>query len=361
MSAEPISPGDAADERAAAAPPLVPSANPPTAPPRRWIRLMLRLALLSVVVGGVVGGLMLASRPAPDLVQGMADADAINVSAKISARVARLLVQEGDVVASGQVLFQLDSPEVAARQRQAQALLDAARAQRSKTDEGTREEEVRAAEAGLRRAEAAAELARSTFVRTESLYRQGVMTRQRYEEAQAQSRTASEAVAAVRAQVDEAHAGARRQDRQAAHAHVRQAEGGVDEVQAAQDEVNGRAPADGEVNKRLADAGELVPAGYPVFTLIDLRKMWVAMYLREDQFAGVRNGRTLLGDIPALGLERVAFTVYFIAPAGDFATWRATRQSAGYDVKSFEVRARPERSIANFRPGMSVLFPWPQP
>ena len=64
--------------------------------------------------------------------------------------------------------------------------------------------------------------------------------------------------------------------------------------------------------------------------------------------------------IPALGGRKAAFEVYFISPAGDYATWRSTRQSSGYDVRSFEVRVRPRQPIDGFRPGMSVLFAWPQ-
>jgi HlyD family secretion protein len=75
----------------------------------------------------------------------------------------------------------------------------------------------------------------------------------------------------------------------------------------------------------------------------------------------MRVGRTVLGDVPALDVRQAPFRVYYVSPAGDFATWRATRQSAGYDVKTFEVRARPARALAGFRPGMSVLFRWPQP
>ena len=166
--------------------------------------------------------------------------------------------------------------------------------------------------------------------------------------------------AAARAQYDLALAGARRQDKDAASAQVRQAEGAVAEVQAAQDEVEGRAPTAGEVSKRLADVGELVPAGYPVFTLVDLSNVWVAFYLREDQFRGLKMHERLRGQVPALRLDDTEFEVYFINPAGDFATWRATRQSAGYDIKSFEVRVRPVGTVDGFRPGMSVLFPWPQ-
>lgn len=337
----------------AAAPPSTPAASRPARSRARRL-----VPVLAVAV--VLAGLALAARPGPDIVQAMADGDNITVSGKVTARVTRLRVHEGDHVSAGQILFELESPEVAAKQRQATAVLDAARAQQSKAAEGTRSEDIQAAEANWRRAEAAAELAQSTFRRTDTLFHQGVVTEQRYDEARAQVRSAVQASAAARAQYDEALAGARRQDRDAANAQVRQAEGAVAEVQAAQDELEGRAPTSGEVSKRLADVGELVPAGYPVFTLVNMDSLWVAMHLREDQFRGVRIGATFRGDIPALALEDVPFAVYFIGPAGDFATWRATRQSAGYDVKSFEVRVRPARRIADLRPGMSVLFRWPQ-
>jgi HlyD family secretion protein len=321
-----------------------------------------RKATLGIVAVAVIGvGLLLAFRHHDDLVQGMADADNINVAAKITARIAALRVQEGDHVTVGQPLFDLTSPEVNAKRRQAAAALDAARAAQSKAREGAREEEIRAAAANWHRAEAAEDLAQSTLRHIQALFAQNVVTQQRQDEAQAQAKSAAAAVAAARAQYDEALAGARRQDRDAAGAQVREAEGAVAEVEASYDEVLGRAPVTGEVEKKLADVGELVPAGYPVFTLVDLNETWVALYLREDQFRGVTIGRTLHGDIPALGVDRAAFRVYYISPAGDFATWRATRQSAGYDVKTFEVRARPVQPIANFRPGMSVLFRWPQP
>lgn len=322
-------------------------------------KLVGSLALLGAL-GLVAAGLALAFRAPPGLVQGMSDADNVNVSAKITARVEQLLVREGDAVHAGQLLFELDSPEVAAKQRQATAALEAAMAQLSKAEEGARKEDIRAAEANWRRTIAAADVAEATFERLERLFLEGVVTAQSRDEARAQALATAAAGAAARAQYDLALAGARSQDRDAASAQVRQAEGAVAEVQAAQDEIAGRAPTAGEVNKRLADVGELVPAGYPVFTLVDLSKLWVAFYLREDQFHGLAMQQRLRGQVPALGLDDVEFEVYFINPAGDFATWRATRQSAGYDVKSFEVRVRPVESIDGFRPGMSVLFPWPQ-
>lgn len=321
-------------------------------------RRKLILPLLGVAV--VVVGLWLAARKPADQVQGMADADTIKVSAKITARLSKLEVREGDRVRPGQVLFELDSPEATAKAQQAGAVLDAAMAQADKAREGARREDIRAAEANWKRAEAAAVLARDTYRRVESLYGEGVVTLQKRDEALAQQRSATEAAAAARAQYDLALSGTRNQDALAAQAQVRQAQGGVAEVEAALAETRGVAPAAGEVNKRLADVGELVPAGYPVFTLIDLDRQWVAFHLREDQFSGLKMGQRLRGNIPALGGKEAEFEVYFINPAGDFATWRATRQSTGYDVKSFEVRVRPVGRVEGLRPGMSVLFAWPQ-
>ena len=76
-----------------------------------------------VLLVAVVLGLWLAWRSPTDQIQGMADADTINVAAKITARVAELKVREGDRVQPGQVLFLLDSPEVAAKEQQAHGAL----------------------------------------------------------------------------------------------------------------------------------------------------------------------------------------------------------------------------------------------
>ena len=167
----------------------VPSPPPPPdaadAPSDRSRRL--RLIGLGVIATILIGGLWLAFRSPADLVQGMADADSINVSAKVTARVSALLVAEGERVEAGQVLFELDSPEVAAKQQQAEAALAAAQAQADKAEEGTRVEDIRAAEANWRRAQAGSELARSTFQRLERLHTEGVVTRQRRDEARAKA------------------------------------------------------------------------------------------------------------------------------------------------------------------------------
>lgn len=330
---------------------------PADAPPPNKRKLGIALALVLAIV--VVVGLWLAWRSPAEQLQGMADADTVNVAAKITARLAELKVREGDRVKAGQVLFVLDSPEVAAKEEQAHGALEAASAVADKADAGARSEDIRAAQANWKRAEAGATLADATYQRVQNLFNEGVMTRQKRDEALAQARSSRELSNAARAQYDQALAGAREQDKRAAQGQVRQARGAVAEVDAAREEVNGRAPLAGEINKRMADVGELVPAGYPVFTLVDIDRMWVSVNLRESQMRGLKIGNRLRGQVPALDRD-VEFEVYFINPAGDYATWRATRQSSGYDVRSFEIRLRPVARVEGFRPGMSVLFAWPQ-
>lgn len=312
--------------------------------------------LAIVAVSIVLAATWLAGRPAPPLMQGMVEADEIRVAAKITGRIAAFAVREGDPVVAGQVLYTIDSPELNARRRQAEAALAAAQAMLDKAEEGARSQEITAARAQWERAEAAAVLARATHARLSNLYDEGVISRQQHEETEASSLAATAQSRAARAQYEQALEGAREEDRRAAASQVRQAEGAMDEINALLEETRMRAPLDGLVSKRLADPGELVPAGYPVLLLRDQGSTWVGLYVREDRFAGWRIGTVLEGEIPALGLAGVPFEVYFINPAGDFATWRATRESAGYDVRAFELRLRPVDALPELRPGMSVLF-----
>lgn len=328
----------------------------PTPLAKPWL-----LALLLAAVFGVLGsGIYLAIYNQDDLVQGWVDADSLKVSAKISARISKLYAYEGQEVSQGQELFLLDSPEVEAKYNQALAALEAAQAQSEKAEDGSRLEQIAAAEANWQRAKAEAELAAQTAARFTRLHKEGVISGQQKDEALAKAKASQAVSQAAKSQYDEAFSGARKEDKAAAAAQVRQAEAFLAEVKAAKNEIFGLAPAAGEVSKRLADVGELVPAGYPVFTLVDVQHPWVSFNLREDQFHQLAKGQVLTAAIPALNLEGAKFQVYFISPRGEFATWRATRQSVGYDLRSFEIRARPVEPIANLRPGMSVLFKWPQ-
>ncbi len=292
-----------------------------------------------------------------DLVQGQVEAAQIDVSSKIPGRVAEVLVGPGQKVRKGELLVRLESPEIEAKLDQASAAQAAAGAQRAKADRGARAEEVRAAESLWQRAEAGANLATTTAERLERLHRDGVVPAQRRDEAEANRKAARAAADAAKATYDMAVAGARREDREAAAALVRQAQGAVSEVKAYLSETTLVAPRDGEVSARNVDHGELTAPGSPVVTLVDLSEVWVVFNLREDRLAGLKLGDRLVAEVPALG-RQVDLRVTTLAPHADFATWRSTSASGGFDLRTFEVRAKPVVPLDGLRPGMSAVVDW---
>jgi len=296
------------------------------------------------------------SQPPPDIIQGQVEATEIDVSSKIPGRLGSIAVVEGSVVAKGDLVATLDSPEIEARLAQAEAARDAAAAQRDKANRGVREEEIRAAEANWRRAREASVLAETTFRRVERLARDGVAPTQRRDEAETVWKSAREAEAAAKAVLDMAVSGARTEDKAAAAAVVGVADGTIAEVRSYLRETAVRAPAAGEVYRRNLEPGEMVSAGLPIVTLVDLADVWATFHLREDRLRGLTVGSTVSIEIPALGGRRADFKVSYLAPEADYATWRPTTAQGGFDVKTFEVRARPVTPVDGMRPGMSAIL-----
>jgi HlyD family secretion protein len=294
-----------------------------------------------------------------DPLQGETDAKQVNVAAKVSGRVDSLFVREGDSVRRGQIVATLDGPEIRAKAAQAIAARDAARAIRDKAQRGSREEDIRAARNNWLRAVASATIAETTYARLDRLQREGVVPAQKRDEAEANLRATREGAAAAKAQYDLATAGARSEDRAAAFADLRRAEGAVAEAESYVSENALRSAVDGQVLLKIMEQGELVSPGQPVITIVDLSDQWITLNLREDRLAGLRIGDTLLATIPAVDSAARPFAVYYISPLGAFATWRATREAGGFDVRTFEVRARPVHPLPALRPGMSALVAWP--
>lgn len=294
-----------------------------------------------------------------EVIQGETDAVHVSVAAKVSGRVDSFFVREGDVVLRGQVVATLDGPEIRARAVQAQAARDAARAHWEKARNGSREEDIRAARSNYERALAAATIAETTFVRFDRLQGEGVVATQKRDEAEASFRTARDGAEAAHAQYEVALAGLRVEDRAAVMAELRRAEGAVRELSSYVEENTLRSPLNGQVMVKVVEQGELVSPGLPLLTIVDLSDQWITVNLREDRLAGLRVGDRIRATIPAVDTERREFTVYYISPLGSFATWRATREAGGFDVRTFEVRARPVSAIDGLRPGMSALIEWP--
>ncbi len=302
--------------------------------------------------------IIIISRPKTLEVQGEVDATQIKVASKLVGRIDLLPIHKGNSVRKGQLLFTFGSPEIDAKLAQADAALKGAEAQSDKAKAGAQIEDIQAAYNNYQKAQAGTELAKKTFDRINNLYKEGVVPGQKKDEAETQYKAAKETENAAEAIWAKAKKGSRIEDKNAANAMVLRAVGAIDEVKSYRKETAIYAPIDGEIANIIAESGELVSAGYPVVTIVNLKDSWVTFNLREDLLADVKMGFVFPAKFPALGNKIIKLKVSYIHSLGDFATWNATKTSGDFDMKTFEVQAIPVEEIIGLRPGMSAIVNW---
>jgi HlyD family secretion protein len=298
------------------------------------------------------------ARPVPLEIQGEVEATQIKVASKLVGRIDSLMVHKGDDVSAGSILFTITSPELDAKYLQASAVRNAARFQKEKADNGAMKEDIQAAFNSWQTALASSEFAQKTFQRVDNLFKSGVIAEQQRDEADARMKAAVDTEKAARSLYEKAKNGARYEDKGSAGALVAQAEGFITEVNSYLSETRIAAPINGEIANIISERGELVPAGYPVVTIVDLNDVWVTFNLRENLLASVHKGSTFIARFPALGMKEINLKVNYINALGEFATWNATKTSGDFDIKTFEVHAVPVEKISGLRPGMSALVNW---
>jgi HlyD family secretion protein len=291
----------------------------------------------------------------PVVLQGEVEAKQVNIASKIPGRIQEVAVKKGQKVKKGDFIFSIDSPEIDAKLAEATAARSAAHAQSRKAQNGAQVEDITAAYSVYVKADAAALFGEKTFSRVENLFKEGVVPAQQRDEAETKMKAARETANAAKAIWQKAAKGARKEDKAAANALVQRADAAIQQVQAYLDETSINAIADGEVSGINVEEGELVPTGFPVVTLLNLEDIWVTFFIREDYLTHFKIGDTFQALLPGIGNKRFEFKVNYISPTGDFARWNATKTSGEFDLKSFEIEARPIKKISGLRPGMTAV------
>lgn len=307
----------------------------------------------------IAWGIYRASFPPKPPLQGQMQARTISVASKVSGRVSAILVKEGDMVRKGQPVAELALPGLEAKLVQARAEVAEAREKQSLVDEGPRSQRKDAARAEWERALAAADLAHKTYERIAALRRDGLVSAERFDQAKAQMLASQQEALAAREEYELVQLGAREQEKSAAADQSAQAEAGVREVESLTEDRLLSASRDAQVERVILVEGEIAGAGFPVLTLVDINDQWASFNVLEKDMPSMVMGSILEASIPALNQDKVKFEIYFISPRASYATWRSTREDSGYDMKTFEIRARPQEILPNLRPGMSVLVNLP--
>ena len=305
------------------------------------------IIILTLVFAGIlalIGCVYAYMRANTMLLQGEVEVKTVDLSSKLTGRVLKINVKKGDTVKKGDVLIELDTPEIDAKAEQVNATLALALAQQDKVNNGARSEQIAMAKASY-------DLAKKTYDRLNRLHKEGVIPTQKLDEAQAKYQAAKD-------NYNMLVTGSRVEDKASAMANVKRAQGANAEVNSYLKENKIVSPIDGVITDITVEEGELVGAGYPIVTVVDNNDCWVTFNLREDLLTKIKNGTELNVKIPAVGKDTIKFRVNYISVMGNFATWRATKAKGDFDMKTFEVRAVPVEPINDLRAGMSALFDW---
>ena len=306
-----------------------------------------------VIIVAVIGYLALDRDP--DIIQGQVEVTEYRVSSKVPGRILELRVKEGDYVKAGDTLAIIDAPEVRAKMEQAQSAQSAAAALELKAQNGARKEQIQGAYSVLQQAKAGYEIAEKSYNRIQRLYDEGVMSAQKRDEVYANYKAMEAQMKAAQSQYDMAVNGARMEDKLAAAAQVGRAKGAVNEVTSYIHETVQIAQKEGEVADVYPKVGELVGTGSPIMSIAVMDDMWGTFNVREDQLNGMQVGSEFTVFIPAFNKE-AKMKVYFMKDQGSYAVWKATKANGQYDLKTFEVKARPTEKIEGLRPGMSLII-----
>ncbi len=306
-----------------------------------------------VVIVGVIGFLTLDKEE--NVMQGELEVAEYRVSSKLPGRIVELRAKEGDYVHVGDTLAILEVPEVKSQEKVLQATNEGIAAMQDMTNAGARQEQIRGAYQLYQQALAAAEIAKKTYNRLQSLYDEGVVSGQKRDEAFAAYKATEAQVEAAKSQYDMAKNGAREQEKRMAASNTKASASAVEVVKNLLKETVQIAQVEGEVSNVYPKVGELVGLGSPIMSISIMSDMWGTFNVREDHLAGLAKGKEFTAFVPAFNKD-IKMKVYYLKDQGSYATWKATKDNGDYDRKTFEVKARPITKLDGLRPGMSLII-----
>ena len=316
--------------------------------------ILLAVFGLIAVVAIVAGVGFLALGRAPEIIQGQVEVTEYRVSSKVPGRILEIRVKEGDRVRKGDTLAILEAPDILAKQQQAVAVESAASALNDQARNGARQEQIQGAYQLWQQAKAGVEIAEKSYNRVKRLFDEGVVSAQKADEALAQYKALQAQEEAAKSQYDMAVNGARQEEKRAAQAQLNQAKGVVSEVNSYISETVQIAQMDGEVSEIYPKLGELVGTGSPIMTIALTDDIWGTFNVREDLLKGMKIGDTFKAYVPAFDQD-IEMQIYYMKDEGSYAVWKATKANGQYDLKTFEVKARPTQTLEGLRAGMSLI------
>ena len=330
----------------------------PAPPTQRPGRRMLAGAALAVVLLAALAGYFWHQHRAADpnaelALSGNVDVHQVELAFRVTGRVARLEAQEGDRVATGAVLAQLDRVPFETDVAAAQADVQQAQAQLEKLQHGYRSEEIAQARAIVAQRAADLSNARVTLKRQQELVAAGLVTHQQIDDAQARVDQSEAQLAGARDQLAMEQRGSRAEDIDSAKAMLAAAQARLAKTQTALADATLLAPSAGIISVRAREAGAMVQAGQTVYTLTLNDPVWIRAYVPQPRLGRIKPGMTVSVSIDSMPGKQYQGTVGFISPDAEF-TPKSVQTDQVRDDLVYRIRVIAQDPDNVFRQGMPV-------
>jgi HlyD family secretion protein len=257
-------------------------------------------------------------KPAALTLFGNVEVTQVNPGFKAPGRIEEIMTDEGLTVNEGDVLAKIESAEFEKAVEQASSVLDEAQARLDEISAGSRKQEIAQASAVVAQARAELDKAEKDFKRADTLYKNGAISEQKFEDAQ----KGLDVAANVLKKAAQAHnlsaEGARKEAIQAAKARVGQAEAALSLASERLKDATLYSPVSGIILHRNMEPGEAAAVGAPVVSIGDLANPWVRVYVKEDKLNTVKIGQKANVTVDSYPGRVFEGTVSYIASEAEF-------------------------------------------
>lgn len=275
-------------------------------------------------------------------IEGKVEREQVSVVTKVPGKIAKIFVQEGDLVHAGDTLAILSIPEVDAKEEQAKGALQSADAQYNMAVKGATKGQLVQLQAKVDGLKEQYEFARKSIGRLEALLLDSLIPQQKYDETYAKYQGAKNQYLAAQAELEEARNGARREQQIMALGQKERALGAVSEVNVAAQEKYVIAPQDMSVETINLKTGELAMAGYPIINGYLDRSTYFRFTLPENQIGNLQKGGAVEVEIPYLNHKKVSAKIVSIKALNAYANIASAYPDFDPQLAVFELKVVPE-------------------
>lgn len=254
---------------------------------------MKNIMLKTLAIAGIISLGSCKETPKERAIDGKAKKETVSFSPKVTGRILKVYVQEGQTVKAGDTLAMLDVPEVSAKIAQAKGATASAKAQLQMAKNGATKDQLTQLKAKQKGLQEQFQYAQKSYNRAKNMYRDSLLSPQNYDETFAKYQGAKAQLDAVNAELHDVEIGTRYEKIEMAEGQENQARGALQEANVAYSERYIIATNDMEIETITLNKGELATAGYPLFTGYIPDSAYFRFTIPESRIAKYQKGATV--------------------------------------------------------------------